>query len=149
MNWYSLLNAKRFANKKLSGALLGAVFVATTAIVAPSFAHAESQTINVVANEYYRMTAKGAVTRVAIGNPEIADVMMIPNTNKEFLIVGKKAGTTTLLVWRGKLMDEYRITVGFDDQGQARAIENAIGLPNVKARVYIRRISREFCLKAK
>ncbi len=135
MNWYSLLNAKRFANKKLSGALLGAAFVATTAIVAPSFAHAESQTINVAANEYYRMTAKGAVTRVAIGNPEIADVMMIPNTNKEFLIVGKKAGTTTLLVWRGKLMDEYRITVGFDDQGQARAIENAIGLPKVKARV--------------
>lgn len=37
------------------------------------------------------------ITRLAIGDPEVADVSL--NTNESFLLVGKKSGATSLMVW--------------------------------------------------
>nr|WP_241077671.1 type II and III secretion system protein family protein [Pseudomonas seleniipraecipitans] len=37
------------------------------------------------------------ITRLAIGDPEVADVSL--NTNESFLLLGKKGGATSLMVW--------------------------------------------------
>lgn len=143
LNRYSKKSEKIFLQKKdfyksmsksvLSKSIIGGVFI-TSAVMAPSFAHA-AENVSVGVGEYYRINAKGSVTRVAVGNPEVADVTLLPGTNREFLVVGKKSGTTSLLVWRGNVVDEYRVSVGFGDSGLSQAIEEAIGLPKVRARV--------------
>ena len=46
----------------------------------------------------------GAPSRIAIGDPEVADVKVLPASGKRaasVLVYGKKAGTTQLQVWSG------------------------------------------------
>jgi pilus assembly protein CpaC len=54
----------------------------------------------------------GEVSRVAVGNPQIADVSVI--NRREVLITGKKLGITSLMVWTkgSDYPHEYRIRVG-------------------------------------
>ena len=49
------------------------------------------------------------LTRVAIGNPEIADVEVV--SSDEFLIKSKKAGTTNLILWAGQGQRAFAVTV--------------------------------------
>ena len=44
-----------------------------------------------------RYVQEAGLSRVAVGNPEIADVQLL--SAREFLLVGKKSGSTSLLVW--------------------------------------------------
>jgi len=119
---------------KTSKFMLASVLVpATVAVVVPT-AYA-SENIDIGEGESYRFFAKGNVTRIAIGNPEIADVTLLQDTNNEFLVVGKKIGSTSLLVWHGNVTDTYVINVGANDLGMANSIKQAIGLPNVNVRV--------------
>ena len=75
------------------------------------------------------------VTRLAVGNPEVATVLQVPSSPNEFLIVAKGAGTTTLFVWLyPEVMKEYVINVSPEDKGTARMIQQAIGLPNVQVK---------------
>lgn len=147
MNRYSLKNIldkidvyiKNTSDKKdfcknVSKIMLNAAVIpAAIAFVAPA-AYA-SENIDIGEGESYRFFAKGKVTRIAIGNPEIADVTMLQNTNNEFLVVGKKIGSTSLLVWNGNVTDTYVINVGANDSGMASSIKQAIGLPSVNVRV--------------
>ena len=71
----------------------------------------------------------GGLNRVAIGNPEIADVQLV--SGNELLVIGKKAGSTTLLVWGGGGRSEYLVIVSGADSGLAEIIQRAIGLPGV------------------
>lgn len=52
------------------------------------------------------------MARVAVGNPDIADVQII--NKREFLVTGKTLGITSLMVWNraGAAPREYRIRVG-------------------------------------
>jgi pilus assembly protein CpaC len=52
------------------------------------------------------------VTRVAVGNPDIADVSVI--NRREILITGKTLGVTSLMVWTRDLREpmEFRVRVG-------------------------------------
>lgn len=147
MNRYSVKNILKNVNEYIKKSYIRQDFytttsklilssaAATTAIFAAAPAYAAVENINVGVNEYYRFNAKGNVTRIAVGNPEIADVTLLPNTNNEFLIIGKKAGSTSLLIWRGAVMDEYHIAVGVNDAGMAASIQQMIGLPYVSVRV--------------
>lgn len=108
--------------------------VAMTAVFATAPAYA-AETINVGEGESYRFFAKGNVTRVAVGDSTIADVVLLNGTNNEFLVVGHKTGSTSLLVWRGDVTDTYVITVGANDAGMSNSIKQAIGLPGVNVRV--------------
>ncbi|MBQ7478584.1 MAG: pilus assembly protein N-terminal domain-containing protein, partial [Selenomonadaceae bacterium] len=74
-----------------AGLLAGALVCATPVAMAAT-------TLSLGMNEYFHFTAHGVVSRVAVGNPEVADVKLLSD-DTEFLIVGKKPGTTTLLVW--------------------------------------------------
>lgn len=84
--------------------------------------------LNVSLNES-RYVQEPTLNRVAVGNPEIADVQLL--SANEFLLVGKKPGSTTLLVWSGNGRKEYIVTVSAEDSGLAATIERAIGLPGV------------------
>ena len=75
------------------------------------------------------MAASG-ITRLAVGNPAIADVQLL--SSGDFLLVGKKAGTTSLIVWSdGGRRTEYTVYVAGNDRGMASAIQDAIGYPKV------------------
>ncbi|MBO6305310.1 MAG: pilus assembly protein N-terminal domain-containing protein [Selenomonadaceae bacterium] len=119
---------KKASKVMLNSALVPAVFaVASTAYA--------SETIDIGEGESHRFFAKGNITRVAIGDPQIADVVTLDGTNNELLVVGKKVGSTSLLVWRGGVTDTYVITVGANDAGMSSSIKQAIGLPSVNVRV--------------
>jgi len=57
------------------------------------------------------LRASGGVSRVAVGNPDVADVTVV-NLN-DVLVVGKKFGLTSLMIWtkKGGAPMEYRIRV--------------------------------------
>lgn len=88
--------------------------------------------LSVAVNGSQYMEAPG-ITRLAVGNPEIADVNLL--SSHDFLLVGKKAGSTTLLVWSNKGREEYNVFVSAGDAGTAEAIQQAIGYPGVKVQM--------------
>lgn len=88
--------------------------------------------LNVSVNGSQYMEAPG-ITRLAVGNPDIADVKLL--SNNDFLVVGKKAGSTSLTVWSNGQREEYSVYVSGDDEGTERAIQKAIGYPGVKVQM--------------
>ena len=76
-----------------------------------------------------RYVQEAGLSRVAVGNPEIADVQLL--SAREFLLVGKKSGSTSLLVWGANGRQEYLVTVTGENAGLAAMIEKAINLPGV------------------
>ena len=76
-----------------------------------------------------RYVQEAGLNRVAVGNPEIADVQLL--SAREFLLVGKKSGSTSLLVWGANGRQEYLVTVTGENAGLAAMIERAINLPGV------------------
>ena len=76
-----------------------------------------------------RYVQEPGLSRVAIGSPDIADVQLL--SAREFLLVGKKPGSTTLLVWSANGRQEYIVTVTAENSGLAAMIEKAINLPGV------------------
>lgn len=89
--------------------------------------------VNVSLNSSKYMQAP-KITRIAIGNPEIADVQML--SARDYLLIGKKAGSTSLIVWSANgVREEYSVYVSGDDQGMASAIQQAIGYPGITAQM--------------
>lgn len=70
------------------------------------------------------------VERIAIANPEIADVVVV--SRSEVLLVGKVPGSTTLHVWSNTGRETYQVEVGTNDSSIAATINNLLGLPGVK-----------------
>lgn len=103
------------------------VLISAGILLAAPAVHA-AQPLNIGLNES-RYLEIGGLSRVAVGNPAIADVQLI--SGNELLVVGKKAGSTTLLVWGGGTRQEYIVVVSGADTGLAEMIQNAIGLPGV------------------
>ena len=108
--------------KKKIGLLLAAAMLSFGSACA-------AEPVEVSLNESKYMAAPG-ITRLAVGNPAIADVQLL--SSGDFLLVGKKAGTTSLIVWSdGGRRTEYTVYVAGNDRGMASAIQDAIGYPKV------------------
>lgn len=108
--------------KKRIGLLLAAAMLSFGSACA-------AEPVEVSLNESKYMAASG-ITRLAVGNPAIADVQLL--SSGDFLLVGKKAGTTSLIVWAdGGRRTEYTVYVAGNDRGMASAIQDAIGYPKV------------------
>lgn len=108
--------------KKRIGLLLAAAMLSFGSAYA-------AEPVEVSLNESKYMAAPG-ITRLAVGNPAIADVQLL--SSGDFLLVGKKAGTTSLIVWSdGGRRTEYTVYVAGNDRGMASAIQDAIGYPKV------------------
>lgn len=88
--------------------------------------------LNVSVNGSRYMEDSG-ITRLAVGNPDIADIRLL--SNDDYLVVGKKAGSTSLLVWSNNGRQEYNVYVSGDDEGTEKAIQKAIGYPGVKVQM--------------
>lgn len=88
--------------------------------------------LNVSVNGSRYMEDSG-ITRLAVGNPDIADIRLL--SNNDYLVVGKKAGSTSLLVWSNNGRQEYNVYVSGDDEGTKKAIQKAIGYPGVKVQM--------------
>ena len=76
--------------------------------------------LNVSVNGSRYMEDSG-ITRLAVGNPDIADIRLL--SNNDYLVVGKKAGSTSLLVWSDHGRQEYNVYVSGDDEGTEKAIQ--------------------------
>lgn len=108
--------------KKRIGLLLAAAMLSFGSACA-------AEPVEVSLNESKYMAASG-ITRLAVGNPAIADVQLL--SSGDFLLVGRKAGTTSLIVWSdGGQRTEYTVYVAGNDRGMASAIQDAIGYPKV------------------
>lgn len=91
--------------------------------------------IDLKTSKYMKLDNK-KITRIAVGDAEVAKVLQIPGSPNEFLIVAKGAGSTTLFVWTvTDGMKEYVINVSPEDKGLAQMIKRAIGLPYVQVKV--------------
>lgn len=88
--------------------------------------------LNVSVNGSRYMEDSG-ITRLAVGNPDIADIRLL--SNNDYLVVGKKAGSTSLLVWSNNGRQEYNVYVSGDDEGTEKAIQKTIGYPGVKVQM--------------
>lgn len=71
-----------------------------------------------------------AVQKVAIANPDIADVVVI--SSSEVLLVGKSPGVTSLHIWSADKQESFQVEVGADDAPIANEIKNIIGLNDLK-----------------
>ena len=88
-------------------------------------------------NVYYG----GGVTQVAIANPEIADVVIL--SPEQYMLVGKKVGSTSLHVWKGETYMTFEVVVNGTDPGMAYSIAQLIGYPGVTVNVSGGRIMLE------
>lgn len=91
-----------------------------------------AKVLHIDANSSLPMKSNTDIERIAVGSATIATVIQIPDSLREFLVVAKSPGSTTLFVWTadGKRHD-YVVNVSSEDIGVAKEIESAIGLPDV------------------
>ena len=124
------------AIKLISSGLILAMIICSVAFAAP---HREILNIELKTSKYMQMNQK--ITRLAVGDPQIATVVPLSNSNSEFLIVTKSQGSTSLFVWTADgVRYEYLIAVSPEDVGLAEVIQQAIGLPDVRVRIIDNRI---------
>ena len=120
---------------------IGLFTAVSFALTMPIAYATESKVLNINLKSSHYMKTKWNIIRLAVGNPEIATVVQLPSSSNEFLIVTHSPGSTTLFVWTAnKKMQEYIINVSPEDVGQAKIIEEAIGLPNVHVKVVDKRV---------
>lgn len=108
-----------------------------------SVVHAANiETLTIKKQTSHYMSMSQTITRIAVGNPDIASVVQLPGSASEFLIVTKKEnGSTALFVWTADGMrHEYLIIVSPEDPGRAMLIEQAINLPDVHVKIVDERI---------
>jgi pilus assembly protein CpaC len=99
---------KRFARGTLVALVLCSVPTLADPPQKQPTPQAAEETITVRAGNARTLEAPG-VTRVALGDPEIADVEV--TGDNVLRIDGRKAGETKLLVWTGEKRKAYRIVV--------------------------------------
>ena len=115
-------------------ALAAAFALTTTAAIAPAPAYAYSQPIYLEINQSYYLPQVSPIKRVAVTNPDIADVIVIDKN--AINVVAKKSGSTSLTIWTANGMrQEFTISVTGADSGLGAAIQKAIGLPHVEVTV--------------
>lgn len=114
-----------------------AVFLAALSWLAASPAHAQQeQVIHLGTGVQRPLTVPGTIQRIAVGNPDVADVQ--PLGSSEVLITGVDEGRTTLLIWRrGESRLSYIIDVRHESPESTReSILSLLGdIEGVQARI--------------
>jgi pilus assembly protein CpaC len=88
-----------------------------------------TDTIEIAVNQS-RLLAFNGVYRVAVANPDIADVGVV--SGSEILVVGKQPGLTNVHIWSSSGRQSYLIEVGTDDSNIANMIKNTLGYTNIR-----------------
>jgi pilus assembly protein CpaC len=88
--------------------------LSTCALAQPVSGERVPQNINLLIGAQKTIALTKPLERVAVGNPDIADALLLKsrNTANNVLLVGKKAGSTSVIVWeRGGASTHYRVQV--------------------------------------
>ncbi|SEJ79797.1 pilus assembly protein CpaC [Propionispira arboris] len=94
------------------------------------------------ANQSLYLNAGAPIDRIAVANPEIADVTVL--SKEDMLVVAKKPGTTTLYIWTmDGIRQEYTVTIQDHDTQTSLVIAKMIGYPNIR----VEKISDKVLLK--
>ncbi len=112
----------KFKNK-VAGVLLSCMLLALPVSAA---------NMNIGINQSEVIDASG-VYKVAVANPEIADVVVL--SSSQVMLVGKKAGSTTLHIRRNGGQFTYTVLVNGNDVGAAQMIQDLLGYPDVHVSV--------------
>lgn len=107
-------------------------FLATVSVVhAEEPIYTEEVNLTFHASKHFKLDEN--ISRIFMGSSAIAKVHQLPPSLNEFVVTAAGTeGETTLFVWTvDGAMYEYSITVTKEEYGSAKAIEDAIGLPNV------------------
>lgn len=100
----------------------------------PAFSMAAAADITLGVREQQNLPVAGTLERIAVADPEVADVVMIRGSggkNGSVILVGKKAGSTTVTAWaKGAPANTWRVTV----QGDLQAALAGQGGAEVKVR---------------
>lgn len=105
------------------------LLVVTPAADAANAANAANTKLTVAVNQSQLLTFAG-VERVAVANPEIADVVVV--SGFELLLVGKVPGITNLYIWSSAGRTSYIVEVGANDAQIAGEIKSILGYPDVR-----------------
>lgn len=106
------------------------LFTAMLMLLLSSVAFAQ-QSILLEINHSTMFDAGGTVARLAVANPEIADVMVLDGDNIN--LIGKQPGSTSLVVWTTNGMrQDFTVIVEPVDSGSADAIKAKLDLPFVE-----------------
>lgn len=100
--------------------LVAGILFAGTAVAEEKMAVAVNQS---------RVLYFNGVERVAVANPEIADIVIV--SGSEVLLVGKSPGFTTLHIWDRSGRSSYQVEVGAADTSIANDIKNILGLTDI------------------
>ncbi|AJQ26828.1 type II and III secretion system protein family protein [Pelosinus fermentans] len=129
--------------KKIPKICRGLIFLAWAMVFMAGTAMAQVS-ISMDVNQSTCLTTGGEITRVAIANPEIADITIISQI--EMLVVAKKMGTTTLYIWTNDGMrQEYAVNIRDHDTQTSMAVEKMIGYAGVD----VEKIGNKVLLKGK
>ncbi|MDR3592053.1 MAG: pilus assembly protein N-terminal domain-containing protein [Negativicutes bacterium] len=85
----------------------------------------------------------GGVERVAVANPDIADIIVV--SGSEILVVGKAPGTTTLHIWAAGGRTSYEVEVGTNDTQIANDIKTILGYSDIR----VSKVNKSIILEGK
>ncbi|WP_322046899.1 type II and III secretion system protein family protein [Paraburkholderia sp. J67] len=121
-----------FAVALTASACAGGLGLATLpARAAPGAAALEQlpSSVDIAVGEQRTLPVTGALTRVAVGDPSVADVLVVRGDRRGgLLLVGKGAGTTNVMLWESGVQRTFTVNV---TTNAARALLGA-GTPDVK-----------------
>ncbi|MDR3559876.1 MAG: pilus assembly protein N-terminal domain-containing protein [Negativicutes bacterium] len=125
-------------NNRMWSMILLMIFCLTMPLTA-----AAADKLTVAVNQSQILTVAG-VERVAVANPEIADVIVV--SGSELLVVGKTPGTTTLHIWAGVNRISYEVEVGTNDTQIANDIKGILGYADVRVSKVGKNVILEGCV---
>lgn len=100
-------------------------------MAAEPVALAEATDIIVPINQSHILDMSGGISRIAVGNPAIADVTV--TSGQQILVVAKAAGSTSLYIWdRSGMRHDYSVAVTEQDVATGKAIRQIIGYDGVR-----------------
>ena len=110
--------------------IVARLLIVFSLLMAWSFpALAADETLRIAVSESKSMSF-GAIEKVAIANPDIADVVVLSGGN--LLVIGKTPGATSLNVWSNGERYPYTIEVAAADAAVAAQVREILGYPGVK-----------------
>lgn len=110
---------------KCKDLLVGLLMLGTVMAASPAWAE-DSYVVG--ANESQLINING-VSRVAVADPSVADVVVV--SPSEMLLVGKKAGATDMYVWVNGNPIRQNILVNGTNEVSAAMVKEILGCPNV------------------
>ena len=114
---------------RFSAACILTVFLALVLAAGPMPVALAADKMEVAVNQS-RVVSYYGVERVAVANPDIADVLVV--SGEEILLVGKAPGMTTLHIWASGGRATYVVEVAANDAPIANDIKKILGYNDIR-----------------